>query len=335
VARSIVTSERPRGWSGIGRTVLAPFLRFRESSVAVVVVLLGFYFWTANNAFFTSDNIATISQLTAPTAIIAYGETMLLICGEIDLSVGQVFALAPFIMDFVNQAGVPLPASVVLALIASIAVGFLNGLFTVFLRVPSFVATLGMLFLLNGVTLTISHGFPVHTPGGAFFTAVMGQAGFAEIVWALGLLGVMHLVLAHTRFGLHTIATGGNLVGASEAGVRVGAVKMANFMLTSLFGGFAGILEAVRIRSTDPLAGGTEAMFAAVVGAVIGGTALAGGSGTIIGAMLGTLLVSVLKDGFTLLGVSAFTFDMILGVAILVAMVLNVRLSTLRRGGQV
>jgi simple sugar transport system permease protein len=335
VARSIVTSGRARGWSGVGRIVLAPFLRFRESSVAVVVVLLGFYFWTANNAFFTSENIATISQLTAPTAIIAYGETMLLICGEIDLSVGQVFALAPFVMDFVAQGGVPLPVSVVLALIASTAVGFLNGLFTVFLRVPSFVATLGMLFLLNGVTLTISHGFPVNTPGGAIFTAVMGHAGFAEIVWALGLLGLMHLVLTHTRFGLHTIATGGNLVGASEAGVRVGAVKMANFMLTSLFGGFSGILEAVRIRSTDPLAGGTEAMFAAVVGAVIGGTALAGGSGTIIGAMLGTLLVSVLKDGFTLLGVSAFTFDMILGVAILVAMVLNVRLSTLRRGGQV
>jgi simple sugar transport system permease protein len=105
-------------------------------------------------------------------------------------------------------------------------------------------------------------------------------------------------------------------------------------MLAGVFAGFAGILEAFRITSIDPLAGGTDIMFAAVAGAVIGGTALTGGLGTIVGALLGTLVLSILKDGFTLLGVSAYTFDLILGVAILIAMILNVRLQIWRKIGR-
>ena len=105
-------------------------------------------------------------------------------------------------------------------------------------------------------------------------------------------------------------------------------------MLTSVLAGFAGILEAFRITSIDPLAGGTLIMFAAVAGAVIGGTALAGGSGTIVGALLGVLVISIIKDGLIFLGVNAFTFDMILGAAILVAMIVNVRLQVLREAGR-
>ena len=105
-------------------------------------------------------------------------------------------------------------------------------------------------------------------------------------------------------------------------------------MLTSVFGGFAGILEGFRITSIDPLAGGTDIMFAAVAGAVIGGTALAGGSGTVVGAFLGALVISILRDGLTFIGVNAFTFDLILGAAILVAMIVNIRLQILREAGQ-
>jgi simple sugar transport system permease protein len=174
----------------------------------------------------------------------------------------------------------------------------------------------------------------VPTPGqGTRFAELMGHSTYAELAWALAVIFVVQLCLSYTRWGLYTFAVGGNRVGASEAGVNVGLIKISNFMLCSTLGGLAGILESFRITSIQPLAGGTGIMFQAVAAAVIGGTALAGGSGTIVGGLLGALVLSILLDGFTLIGINADTFDMILGIAILVAMVMNVFLQRSRRRG--
>lgn len=317
-------------WLNLGRILL----RQREASVAVIAIALFVYFAFANPNFVSTNSIQTLSQFVAATAIISAGEVMLLICGEMDLSVGQAFALAPLVMYFANHAGLPLVAGIILGLLACMVVGLINGVVTVLLKVPSFITTLGMLFILNGFNLTISGGFPVLTPDQGAFNEIMGHAGFSEIIWALAVMLVMQIVLSYTRWGLHTISTGGNLIGASEAGVNVNRIKIGNFMLASMLGGFAGILEAFRITSIDPLAGGTPIMFNAIAGAVIGGTALTGGLGTIVGAFLGVVVLSILQDGFTLLGVSAFTFDMIIGGAILIAMILNVRLRLWREAGR-
>jgi simple sugar transport system permease protein len=321
------------GDSGAGR-ILRAFMQLRWASILVVAIALGAYFTFANENFLTRPNVLTIAEFLAATAIITAGEVMLIICGEIDLSVGQVFALAPFIMFFAWDAGAPIVVGVVLGLVVSSLVGLLNGLITVLLRVPSFVTTLGTLFLLNGFTLTISHAFPVRTPEqGTRFAEVMGHNTYFELGWALAVIVVMQVVLSYTRWGLYTFAVGGNIVGAREAGVNVNFIKVSNFMLASTLGGLAGILESFRITSIEPLAGGTDIMFRAVAAAVIGGTALAGGSGTIVGGLLGAVVLSVLLDGFTLVGINADTFDMILGIAILVAMVLNVFLQRSRRRG--
>ena len=185
--------------------------------------------------------------------------------------------------------------------------------------VPSFITTLGMIFLLNGITLNISHGFPVETPGGleSDFFRFFGGSPYSAFYWAIGVVIVMTILLTSTRWGLHTVATGGNAVGASESGVNVRAVKVGNFVMCSMLGALAGILEAVRITSIQPLQGGTSVMFYAVAAAVIGGTSLFGGSGTVIGAALGVLVLAILNLGFTLQGISAFTFDLVLGVAII------------------
>jgi simple sugar transport system permease protein len=301
------------------RRTVSGFLQLRWASILVVAIALAAYFTFANENFLTRPNVLTIAEFLAATAIITAGEVMLIICGEIDLSVGQVFALAPFIMFFAWDAGAPIVVGVVLGLVVSSLVGLLNGLITVLLRVPSFVTTLGTLFLLNGFTLTISHAFPVPTPvPGTRFAEVMGHNTYFELGWALAVIFVMQVVLSYTRWGLYTFAVGGNIVGAREASTR---------------GGLAGILESFRITSIAPLAGGTDIMFRAVAAAVIGGTALAGGSGTIVGGLLGAVVLSVLLDGFTLVGINADTFDMILGISILVAMVLNVFLQRSRRRG--
>ncbi len=310
------------------------FLRQREASIFIVAIVLVIYFQFSSSNFFTPDNIRTIFEFVSATAIIAAGEVMLLICGEIDLSVGNVFALAPYIMYFVNQAGLPVWVGIIAALLASAIVGLLNGIFTVWFEIPSLITTMGMLFLLTGVTLTISGGEPFNVPAAGALNQVMGVNPYSEILWALAVMVIVQVILSFTRWGKHTVATGGNLHGASEAGVNVNRVKIGNFMLASILAGFAGILEAFRIDSIDPGSGGTTIMFSAVAGAVIGGTALSGGIGTVVGAFLGVLALSILNDGFTLLGVNAYPYNIILGVAIFIAMILNVRLRKLREAGR-
>jgi simple sugar transport system permease protein len=311
-------------------------LRWREASILLVAIILIAYFEAANRDFLLSAaSIENLSQFIAPVALIAYGEIMLMIGGEIDLSAGMVFAFAPFVLVFAHDAGLPLPLALLVALAASGAIGLANGLVTVKLRVPSFVTTLGTLFLVNGVTLTISRGTPVSAPDEGTFAQIMGAWGYSEILWALGIGLVMHVVLRHTRWGLHTIAAGANPLGASEAGIHVDRLKIGNFILCAVLAGFTGVLEGFRITSFDPQAGGNQIMFLAVASGVIGGTPLAGGSGTIVGGLIGAAVLGILSDGFTLIGINAFVFNIILGAAILAAMLFNIHMTRLARPGGV
>ena len=320
--------------SGDRGGLLGRFLRWKEASILLVALILVGYFEYANQDFLlTGASLQNLSQFIAPVAIITCGEIMLMIGGEIDLSAGMVFALAPFILYFANDAGLPVLPAALLALLAAGLVGLVNGIVTVILRVPSFVTTLGTLFLVNGLTLTISAGTPVSPPEAPIFAAVMGNWGYSEISWAVGLVVVMHIMLRHTRWGLHTIAAGANPIGAKEAGIHVNRLKIGNFVVMGVLAGLTGILEGFRISSFDPQAGGNQIMFLAVAAGVIGGTPLAGGSGTIIGGLIGATVLGVLSDGFTLIGINAFTFNIILGAAILAAMLFNIHITRLARGG--
>jgi simple sugar transport system permease protein len=308
-------------------------VRWPEASILVVALLLIAWFENANHDFLlTSASLENLSQFVAPAAIIACGEIMLMIGGEIDLSAGMVFALAPFVMYFAGQTGVPALPALLLGLMAAGVVGAINGVVTLLLHVPSFVTTLGTLFLVNGLTLTISNGTPVTPPVGAVFAQMFGAWGYSEILWALLVVVVLHVVLRHMRLGLHTIAAGANEIGAREAGIRVTRLKIGNFVLCSVLAGLTGCLEAFRIGSIDPQAGGNQSMFLAVAAGVIGGTPLTGGSGTVVGAFIGAVVLGVLNDGFTLIGINAFLFNIILGAAILGAMLFNLHITRLARG---
>ena len=321
---------------GLRIRIFDVIFRWREVSIFVVAVLLIIYFESANRDFLLSQaSLQNLTQFIAPAAIISLGEIMLMIGGEIDLSAGMIFAFAPFMMHYAVIAGLPPIVGILLGLLASAMVGMVNGMVTLLLRVPSFVTTLGTMFLLNGLTLTLSAGTPVDTPNNPTLAAIFGHWGYSEILWALVIAAFMHLLLRNTRWGLHTVASGGNPVGASEAGINVTRLKIGNFVISAMLSGFVGILEDFRISSIDPQAGGSQIMFLAVAAGVIGGTSLAGGSGTIIGGLIGATVLGVLNDGFTLIGINAFTFNIILGAAILLAMVFNIQVARLRRSGAV
>jgi simple sugar transport system permease protein len=330
-------AQRDRRLLTLLRTGGTVLVRWREASVLIVAIAMAIYFRASNDVFLTHDNLRNIAQATAPAAIVAVGIVMLLVSGEIDLSVGVVAAFAPFLVHYaVDLWGVPVIPAFLIAFAVSAFIGFCNGFIVTILRVPSLVATLGSYYLLLGVLLTTSHAYPAEIPAAAQgrIQTIFGAGDWSSLIWCLGVVVVYHVVLTRTRWGLHTISVGGNLVGATEAGIRVNRIKIGNFMMASMLGALAGLLEAFRINSIDPnIGGGTALVFTAISAAVIGGTALAGGSGTVIGALLGALILAELQNGFNLIGISANPFNIILGSAILLSMVANQYLSRLRRTG--
>ena len=316
---------------GLVPRLIETLLRRQEISIFVVAVALVIYFQASNPAFLETANLRGLSQSIAATAIVAAGLVMVMILGEIDLSVGQAFAFAPIMMYIAyEQFFLVLPLAVLIGLLMTAVVGLINGVFRVYFAVPSFVATLGMYFLLGGINVILVGGFPKTTPETSSLTLSLGEYPYSGIIWCAAVFLFMHVLLNYTRWGIYTFATGGNFIGAKEAGIKVDRVRIVNFMICSMLAGLAGILEAYRIESIDPLAGGAGVMFLAISAAVIGGTPLAGGVGTMIGAFIGTLVLSVLRNGFTLQGIGAFTFNIILGIAVLVVMVLNIYVGRLR-----
>ncbi|MFI5898545.1 ABC transporter permease [Actinoplanes sp. NPDC051513] len=317
-----------------GGTVL---VRWREASVLIVAIAMAIYFRAANDVFLTPDNLRNIAQATAPAAIVAVGIVLLLVSGEIDLSVGVVAALAPFLVHYaIDIYGIPVIPAFLIAFAIAAFIGFCNGFIVTKLKVPSLVATLGSYYLLLGILLTTSHAYPAQIPEQAQgkIQTIFGAGDWSSLIWCLSVVVIYHIILTRTRWGLHTISVGGNLIGATEAGIRVNRIKIGNFMMASMLGALAGILEAFRINSIDPnIGGGTALVFTAISAAVIGGTALAGGSGTVIGALLGALILAELQNGFNLIGISANPFNIILGSAILLSMIANQYLSRLRRTG--
>ena len=217
-------------------------------------------------------------------------------------------------------------------------VGAINGLITVWLNVPSFVTTLAMNFILFGLVLIWSNQtqatpIPLSSPDAtghvSFASQVMGVWLWSEILWVVAITIVVHVMLTRTRFGVRIIATGGNLLGAAEAGVPVRRVKVWCFMLCSFIAGLVGIVDAVKYGSLDPGNFGVDYILYAVGACVIGGTALTGGRGTVIGAFIGAILIGILEDGLTLVGVSTNDFYVWVGVVIIFAMALNVQFDRL------
>jgi simple sugar transport system permease protein len=344
-------------WRVVGERMLA----LREGSIIVVTVVTAIYFTAETSSFATGANFKTLLPYFAPYAILAAGEVFVMILGEIDLSIGAMYLFSPFVFYKLNaSAGIPLAPSVLIALLVCMAVGFANGFFVSVIGINSFVATLGMLFTFEGLALVISHGEPVATPGSEVthsevnvthivnghhivlketvnhvgtFAKIFGSGTYSELIWALAIVVALQIVLTFTRWGLYTVAIGSNKLGAAEAGVKVKAVTIRNFVLCSLTAGLVGILEAVRAGSVQPdPAGANELLFLAVAAGVIGGTLLTGGSGTIVGALIGALFLGVLKDGLVLKGVNANYELFYTGLAVLIAMTVNIYVQRARRG---
>ncbi len=328
-----------RGRNGAGsilRRAGTMFLKQREASVFAIALVLFIYFTATTPAFFSHGSFVNIAQYMAPYVIIGIGLVLLMVCLEIDLSVGFVWTLSPYVMRFFVDSGIPtFLAIVITVLVLGVVIGGINGIATTVFGVPSLIATLATGYIIFGYTLTISAAQQVNVPQeslglGRWF----GAEAWSEIIWASVLVLIFHVILTRTRWGLYTVSVGGNMLGAREAGIRVNRIKIGNFMLCSGLGALAGIIEAFKNNIIDPSAGQLNVLLIALAGVVIGGTAMTGGSGTVIGMWLGMLVLAILNDGFNLRGISSNKFLIILGAAILLAMIANTYLARLRSAGR-
>ena len=327
--------------------ILILLSRYREASIAVVAIVLIVYFQIGSHGGFLSPQfMSVVLRDTGRLGLIAVAEVMLMITGEIDLSVSGTFSIAPYMMVLMSIAwGAPLWLGAIVGVAIGVLVGFINGIVTVRLRVPSLIATVGTLFLLQGIVVSIYNSQPIIAPVEEPFNAIFGESladpasqdftwrtltAFTPFAWTVLVVAVLGVVLNRTSFGLHTIATGSNIVGAREIGVRTDRIKIYNFMIAGGCAALAGLINTAQFTSADPQAGSPFLTLQAIAAAVIGGTSLIGGSGTVIGALIGAFVVASLNNGLVMVGAQATVSDIYLGAAIVAAMILNVQVDRLR-----
>lgn len=324
--------------AGDSRPLLQRFLTLREGSIVVVTIITVIYFSVSTPNFFTGGNFKNVLPYFCFLAIMAAGQVFVMTLGEIDLSIGALYLITPFIYWKINAAGVPLVPSVILSLVVAGIIGAANGFFVAYVGIASFVATLAMLFFLDGLALILSHSQQISMPGTSVvgadtFAKVLGAGTYSELFWAVGIVILLQIVLSFTRSGLYTVATGGNRLGAAEAGINTGRVLVRNFVLCAITAGFAGILEGVRTSSITPdPSGSNQFLLYAVAAVIIGGTLMTGGEGTVVGALIGALFIGVLQDGLTVKSVPTTYEYLWLGIAVIIAMTINVLLRRIRLG---
>jgi ribose transport system permease protein len=299
---------------------------------ALIVIIIAFSLLSPN--FLQFDNIVGILIATTVNGILALGVTFVIISGGIDLSVGTVMTLSAVMTAvFVTEWHLPLPVGILAGILTGGLAGLVNGLFVAKLKIPSFIATLGMLNVAKGLALVISGLKPIYfndTP--EFNRAAMGSVvggivpglEIPNLVVVLFVCAVAaSLILSKTILGRYTFALGSNEEAARLSGVNVDAWKIAVFTLGGLFGGIAGVLIGARLNSAQPSLGqGYE--LDAIAAAVIGGTSLSGGEGSILGTVIGAFIISTLTNGLRILSVPQEWQTVVTGGIVILAVYLDI-----------
>ena len=301
--------------------------------IAVIVASLALSF--ATDSFATSKNLYNITRNVTFVAIIALGMTVVIITGGIDLSVGSVLCLCSMVLAVTMHAGYSIEIGIAAAIATALVVGAINGVLIAYVGLPPFVVTLGMLSIARSLAMVASGNTVVFEfgPDGETLLALGGGAfffGIANPVVYMVVLGLLTgFVLRWTAFGRHIFAIGGNEHAATLTGVPVKPIKVAVYMISALSAGIAGIIETGWLGAvTTNIGAGMELQV--IAAAVIGGANLAGGGGTALGAIIGAMLIEVIRNSLGLLGINAFWQGTFIGGAILFAVMFD-RIANFRR----
>ena len=324
-----VKSERKRSY---GVKALRKYIGRYEIIMVILNILLFIFFYIESHRYVSPANMYTLLTYYADLGIITVPQAIIMMIGMVDLSPTGIANLVPLIdwslwqyfMSIGMQYYPALILATIIAWLLAALIGFVNGVVITKGNVNFLLATVGMLFLTDGLALIGWGGWPEPFPGAdkaPFFSGVIGGIIPMTFIWTLILAIIYMVIFYRTKFGVYATAAGSNQTWAREEGVPVDKIIIIAYILSGLAGGILGVIDGSRVREVSATNFTSDLTLEAIAAAVIGGTMLTGGKGTIIGSFLGALVIAQLLDGFTVLGVNAYAYDAIVGAAILVLMV--------------
>lgn len=305
----------------------------KEIGVFAALAILILTFSIISEHFLSLGTMSAIATVCTEMGILAIGATILMIAGEFDLSIGSNFALSGMVFALltVNYEMNSFLAALI-ALVVGASIGLVNAAVTIKTRIPSFITTLGTMLIVRGIVLIVTDGFPVAALDDTLLTSALSYdlgGGFkASIFVWLGFGALFFYFLSLHPFGNRMMATGGNEEAAFSMGIKVVRVKVLCFVTTGVLSALAGIIQYSHLMSLSPTAGEQYELRAIAI-AVIGGTSLSGGYGTIVGTIIATIIMGVLASGLVQAGVSTYWFRTLIGVILVLAVVMNTRIKTL------
>jgi len=302
-----------------------------EFGVIIAFLILLAIFSIFSSKFLTLRNITGILTIVSELGIMSIGVAFLMIAGEFDLSVSSVYAFSGFLfITLANKYNSPLAFVITLAIAAFI--GFCNGIITLRARIPSFIETLGMQLLLRGSLLAVTGGESVSYSSDSIMPTILTRyIGFGfrpSHIWFLALTVIFSIILTNTRYGNWVFATGGNREVARAMGVNTNKVKVTNFMLSALMASLSGCIVISRFTLANA-SFGMKMELEAIAAAVIGGTFTSGGYGTIIGVFFGAFLMGMMRTGLVMIGAPAYWYQAFIGLILIMAATINLKLSHL------
>ncbi|MBN2376325.1 MAG: ABC transporter permease [Sedimentisphaerales bacterium] len=299
-------------------------LQMPEVGVLIPLVVLSIVIGIINSAFYSFENLINVLRSTSFIFITAIGMTIVLVSAGLDLSVGSVMALGSYVTALALTNDIPMPLCIVIGIATGMLIGIINGLVVVRLNIPPFIATLGMFYMAKGMVLIASKGIPIYPLPDSF--NVIGQGSFFNIPYIVIIalfLGVLaDFILKKTTFGRNVYAIGGNAETARLSGISVDKLKLSFYVIVGGLAAFTGLLLASRMGSAQPSIG-QQFELKVIAAVIIGGTSLFGGKGTIMGTFLGALFMTVLTNGMSLMRVSPYWQQLIIGAIIILAVAMD------------
>ncbi|MGX2947507.1 ABC transporter permease [Frederiksenia canicola] len=312
----------------------------RKMAALAGLILLVIFFSVTNEYFFTSNNIMTVGLQTSTIALIGIGATCVILTGGIDLSTGSVVALSGVAAAMIVNAGVPVPLGMIFGILVGGICGLINGVLVTRMKLPPFIATLGMMMVARGLALYVTNAAPVSgmpesfaaLGNGALFKMVEeGPNGLPKVVFAgipypviimIFITVLFTFALTKLKVGRYIYAIGSNEEAARLSGIKTNLIKIYAYVASGLLSGLTGVILASRLVTAQPN-GGVAYELDAIASAVVGGTSLMGGVGTIPGTLIGSFIIGVLRNGLNMNGVSSFVQMIVIGLVIIVAVSLD------------
>lgn len=279
-----------------------------------------------NSAFLDLSNLLNLLRQVSINGLIAFGMTFVILTGGIDLSVGSILALSSAFTAILITSGLDPIVALIVGVLGGFLLGVFNGILVTFGSMAPFIATLATMTIFRGLTLVVTDGNPITSLGDSYMFQLFGKGYFFGIpvpaVTMIIVFIVLAIILQKTTFGRHTYAIGGNEIASKISGIKVNRVKILIYGISGLMSALAGAILTSRLNSAQPTAG-TSYELDAIAAVVLGGTSLTGGKGRIVGTLIGVLIIGVLNNGLNLLGVSSFYQQVVKGIVILIAVLID------------